>query len=40
VFSNKLGDRRVWALPGTERPTISIKKVNFKAVAAVGAMDI
>lgn len=40
VYSSKLGDQKVWALPGPDRPTISIEKVNFKAIAVTAGVDV
>jgi hypothetical protein len=39
VFSSKLCDSKVWALPGTEPPKIIRRKIGFPAVAVTAAID-
>jgi hypothetical protein len=39
IFSGSTNQRRVWAMPGSARPTLEATRFNFKAIAAVATID-
>lgn len=39
IYSSKLNDQKVWALPGPVPPALAMQKVEFKAIAATAGIN-